>query len=156
MKFNFKSFLKAFLPVLIAAGLGSLFVYLDYVNYDSLNKPFLTPPDWLFPVAWSIIYVLCVISTYLFDTKVEDKETRQKGIINFYINMFLNLMWSVTFFGLGKLVVGLIVIILLYLSTLSTYLTYRKVNKLSGNLLIPYLLWLLLATYLNICIVFLN
>ena len=156
MKINVKSIFKSIIPPILAAAIGSLFVYLDYVSYDDLVKPFLNPPKWVFPVAWSIIYILSMISTYIFDTKVNDKETRQKGLINFYLNMFINALWTVTFFGLGQLVVALIILVLLYMSTLSTYLTYRKVDKLSGNLFIIYLLWLLLALYLNICIVFLN
>jgi len=151
-----KSALKSVIPVLLAAGLGSLFVVLDYIDYDSLTKPFLTPPKVVFPIAWTIIYLLTAAATYRFDTSGSDKETNQKGIINFFINMFINLLWTVTFFGLGQPIVALIVLILLYLSTLSLFLTYRKVDRISGNLIIPYLLWLLMALYLNICIVFLN
>lgn len=155
-KFSIKSLLKSVLPVLLAGGLGSIFVALDYVNYDSLTKPFLNPPKIVFPIAWTLIYICIAIATYFVDTSEADKETKQKCIINFYLNMFINLMWTVSFFGLGLLVVGLIVLILLYFSTLSVYLSYRKIRKLTGNLIIPYLLWLLLALYLNICIVFLN
>ncbi len=151
-----KSALKSVIPVLLAAGLGSLFVVLDYIDYDSLTKPFLTPPKVVFPIAWTIIYLLTATATYRFDTSGSDKETNQKGIINSFINMFINLLWTVTFFGLGQPIVALIVLILLYLSTLSLFLTYRKVDRISGNLIIPYLLWLLMALYLNICIVFLN
>ncbi len=156
MKFDIKKLLNSLLPSLIAGGLGTVFVILDFVNYDSLNTPFLTPPSYVFGIAWTIVYILCVISTYLFLSLTTDGELKQKGIINYYINMFINLLWTVTFFGLGNLIAALILLVLLYLSTLSMYLTYRKVNKLPSNLLIPYLLWLLLALYLNICIVFLN
>lgn len=155
-KIKFKSLLKSIIPALLAASLGSIFVYLDYVDYDSLVKPFLNPPKIVFPIAWTIIYIACMVATYFVDSKEDDKELKQKCIINYYINMFINLIWTVSFFGLGQLVVGLIVLILLYFSTLSMFLTYRKVQKWAGNLIIIYLLWLLLALYLNICIVFLN
>jgi tryptophan-rich sensory protein len=92
----------------------------------------------------------------MFLDKVDNEETKQKGVINYYINMFINLLWTVTFFGLGNFIAALVLLILLYLSTLSLFLIYRKESKLVGNLIIPYLLWLLLALYLNICIVFLN
>ena len=156
MKFDIKKLLKSLIPALIAGGLGTVFVILDFVNYDSLKTPFLTPPSYIFGIAWTVIYILCVISTYLFLSLTTDEELKQKGIINYYINMFINLLWTITFFGLGNLIAALILLILLYLSTLSMYLKYRKANKLPSNLLIPYLLWLLLALYLNICIVFLN
>jgi tryptophan-rich sensory protein len=156
LNFNIKHFLKSFLPVLLAASIGTIFVIMDKINYDSLNKPFLNPPPYVFALAWSIIYVLCIVAMYMFLDKVDNEETKQKGVINYYINMFINLLWTVTFFGLGNFIAALVLLILLYLSTLSLFLIYRKESKLVGNLIIPYLLWLLLALYLNICIVFLN
>ena len=156
MNFNIKHFLKSFLPVLLAASIGTIFVIMDKINYDSLNKPFLNPPPYVFALAWSIIYVLCIVAMYMFLDKVDNEETKQKGVINYYINMFINLLWTITFFGLGNFIAALVLLILLYLSTLSLFLIYRKESKLVGNLIIPYLLWLLLALYLNICIVFLN
>ena len=156
LNFNIKHFLKSFIPVLLAASIGTIFVIIDKINYDSLNKPFLNPPPYVFALAWSIIYVLCIVAMYMFLDKVDNEETKQKGVINYYINMFINLLWTVTFFGLGNFIAALVLLILLYLSTLSLFLIYRKESKLVGNLIIPYLLWLLLALYLNICIVFLN
>lgn len=156
LNFNIKHFLKSFIPVLLAASIGTIFVIMDKINYDSLNKPFLNPPPYVFALAWSIIYVLCIVAMYMFLDKVDNEETKQKGVINYYINMFINLLWTVTFFGLGNFIAALVLLILLYLSTLSLFLIYRKESKLVGNLIIPYLLWLLLALYLNICIVFLN
>lgn len=156
LNFNIKHFLKSFIPVLLAASIGTIFVIIDKINYDSLNKPFLNPPPYVFTLAWSIIYVLCIVAMYMFLDKVDNEETKQKGVINYYINMFINLLWTVTFFGLGNFIAALVLLILLYLSTLSLFLIYRKESKLVGNLIIPYLLWLLLALYLNICIVFLN
>lgn len=156
MKINFKSVFKNLIPIILAAGIGTLFVIMDNVNYDSLQKPFLNPPSYVFSIAWTVIYVLCFIAAYLFDTKSSDKELNQKGTVLLYINMFINLLWTISFFGLGLLIVSMIILALLYFSTVSLFLTYKKVNKLSSVLLIPYLLWLLLAFYLNICIVFLN
>ena len=156
MKFSWKYFFKSFIPVLLASSIGTIFVILDKINYESLNKPFLNPPGYVFSIAWTIIYLLCIYTTYRFLKDNSNYEIRQKGTINYYINMFINLLWTVTFFGLGNFVAALLLLIVLYLSTLTLFLIYRKENKINGNLLIPYLLWLLLALYLNICIVFLN
>lgn len=155
-KINLKNFAKSFLPPLIAGGIGAIIVALDYVNYDNLILPDLHPPKFIFPIAWTIVYACSIVATYIFLQKEDNLERYQKGIINFYVNMFINLMWTVAFFGLGNLLLGLIVIIALYISTLLVYLSYRKTSKVSANLIIPYLAWLLVATYLNICIVFLN
>ena len=133
-----------------------MFVNLDYVDYDKLILPDLHPPKIVFPIAWTIVYVSIIVATYIFDTNETNQEIRQKGMINYYVNMFINLMWNVAFFGLGKLTLGLIIIVILYISCLMIYLIYRKTKKIAGNLIIPYLAWLLVAFYLNICIVFLN
>lgn len=155
-KIDAKSLIKSTLPVIIAGGGGSIFVSIDKINYDLLNKPFLNPPKILFPIMWTIIYVLCIFATYPISKNEENTELKQKCLISYYVNMFLNLLWSVTFFGLGQKVAALIVLCLLYFSLAVMFIFYKKSNKKSSYLLVPYLLWLLLALYLNICIVFLN
>ena len=115
LNFNIKHFLKSFIPVLLAASIGTIFVIIDKINYDSLNKLFLNPPPYVFALAWSIIYVLCIVAMYMFLDKVDNEETKQKGVINYYINMFINLLWTVTFFGLGNFIAALVLLILLYL-----------------------------------------
>lgn len=123
------------------------------MDYHDLVKPTLSPPGIVFPIAWSIIYLLIGISYTLLKEKGEiPKETKQL----YYMQLVFNYLWTFIFFVFRlRLLSVLWIIILDVLVIIMTYQFYKQ-NKLSGILLIPYVLWLLFATYLNISIYFLN
>lgn len=124
-----------------------------YMDYNDLIKPTLSPPGIVFPIAWTIIYLLIGISYTLLKEKGEVlKETKQL----YYTQLIFNYLWTFIFFVFKlRLLSVLWIIILDVLVIVMTYQFYKQ-NKLSGILLIPYVLWLLFATYLNISIYFLN
>ena len=124
-----------------------------YMDYNDLIKPTLSPPGIVFPIAWTIIYLLIGISDTLLKEKGEvPKETKQL----YYTQLIFNYLWTVIFFVFKlRLLSVLWIIILDALVIVMTYQFYKQ-NKVSGFLLIPYVLWLLFATYLNISIYFLN
>lgn len=124
-----------------------------YMDYNDLIKPTLSPPGIVFPIAWTIIYLLIGISYTLLKEKGEVlKETKQL----YYTQLIFNYLWTVIFFVFKlRLLSVLWIIILDALVIVMTYQFYKQ-NKVSGFLLIPYVLWLLFATYLNISIYFLN
>ncbi len=124
-----------------------------YMDYNDLIKPTLSPPGIVFPIAWTIIYLLIGISYTLLKEKGEvPKETKQL----YYTQLIFNYLWTFIFFVFRlRLLSVLWIIILDVLVIIMTYQFYKQ-NKLSGFLLIPYVLWLLFATYLNISIYFLN
>lgn len=126
------------------------------VDYESLKKPLLSPPGYVFPIAWSILYILIAISAYLFDKKIDDKEIRIKGLIIYYIGLFFNAFWTLFFFSLDMKVFASIWLAILYLVSVSNYLIFFKNNKISGYLLLPYLAWLIFALYLNVGTCILN
>ena len=123
------------------------------MDYNDLIKPPLSPPGIVFPIAWTIIYLLIGISYTLLKEKGEvPKETQQL----YYTQLIFNYLWTFIFFVFElRLLSVLWIIILDILVIVMTYQFYKQ-NKLSGILLIPYVLWLLFATYLNISIYFLN
>ena len=123
------------------------------MDYNDLIKPMLSPPGIVFPIAWTIIYLLIGISYTLLKEKGEvPKETQQL----YYTQLIFNYLWTFIFFVFRlRLLSVLWIIILDVLVIVMTYQFYKQ-NKLSGILLIPYVLWLLFATYLNISIYFLN
>ena len=123
------------------------------MDYNDLIKPTLSPPGIVFPIAWTIIYLLIGISYTLLKEKGElPKETQQL----YYTQLIFNYLWTFIFFVFRlRLLSVLWIIILDILVIIMTYQFYRQ-NKLSGILLVPYVLWLLFATYLNISIYFLN
>lgn len=124
------------------------------VWYYNLTKPPLAPPDWIFPPVWSILYfsMLVALLLYLF----KPSQNKKSGYIYFIAQLILNLLWTPAFFYLQNIVLALIVIILLDIFVILTIKSFYKVSKISGLILMPYLLWILFATYLNIGYLVLN
>ncbi len=138
---------------LIIGGIVSLLIA-NSIDYNELIKPPLTPPSILFPIAWTIIYLLMGISFYLLNTKYKDDITYESII--YYIQLFINAMWSIIFFLLKWRFISCIWILLLDIFVIyMIYLFYRKC-KISAYLNTFYLLWILFATYLTIGIFILN
>ena len=123
--------------------------FVDFNNYGSLNKPDLAPPAVVFPIAWTILYVLMGVSLYM-------NRNNKKNMITFFIQLMLNYLWVFVFFGMQSWLGSFIVIILLDVMILYTILEFYKENKLSAYMMIPYLLWCVFASYLNFQIFLLN
>ena len=124
------------------------------VWYSNLTKPPLAPPARIFPPVWSILYfsMLVALLLYLF----KPAQNKKSGYIYFIAQLFLNLLWAPVFFYLKNMFLALIVIILLDIFVILTIKSFYKVSKISGLILIPYLIWILFATYLNIGYLVLN
>jgi len=156
MNNKIKNIFNLFLPLISGSIIG--FLISNYIDYNILVKPPLAPPKILFPIAWTIIYILMGISYYLYkkDKEEEEEEQDKKIKIIYYLQLFVNLAWSIIFFILkNRLLAVLWIIILDLLVIYLIYLFYSK-KKISAYLNIPYLLWILFATYLTIGIYLLN
>lgn len=128
---------------------------LDLTWYTSLTKPALTPPSWVFAPAWVFLYVTIFIALLLF-TLTESRKPKFLGYTYFIVQMVLNILWTPSFFILNNPTLALIDIIALDVFVLLNIIEFYKVSKFSGLLLVPYLLWLIFATYLNAGILILN
>ncbi len=147
-----KSAFYLLLPIILGSLVG-FFISKD-IDYVSLNLPLLAPPKIVFPIAWSIIYVLMGISYYLF--KREFPEPTFKESFIYYLQLFFNLLWSIIFFTFkARLLAIFWIIILDVLVMYMLYLFFRK-KKISFYLNIIYMIWILFATYLTIGIYLLN
>ena len=124
------------------------------VWYYNLTKPPLAPPDWIFPPVWSILYFSMLVALLLYLFKLA--QNKKSGYIYFIAQLILNLLWTPAFFYLQNIVLALIVIILLDIFVILTIKSFYRVSKISGLILMPYLLWILFATYLNIGYLVLN
>ena len=156
VKFNFKVFIICLLIVfLIVGGIGSLFTTKN-VNSDWYQsiQPAITPPNWVFPIAWNILFLLISFSLYFAWTSSKNKREKKKVAIVFGINFILNILWSVLFFGLKQTQIAFIEILLLWLSIFGAILITKKISKKSSWLLIPYLIWVTFASVLNYLIAF--
>ena len=145
---KFKLFIDILIPVAIG-GFISLIIN-PYVDYNSLVQPPLSPPSIVFPIVWTILYVLMGISYYLL------KNSSKKEKIIYFVQLGVNALWSLFFF-IGKFYLfSFIWIILLDVLVIFMIGIFYQNSKISGYLQIPYLIWILFATYLNLGIYILN
>lgn len=124
--------------------------------YQTLQKPDFTPPSWLFAPAWITLYLLMAIAAFLVWRTGLDKPETRTALIIFLVQLVLNALWSIAFFGLQSPLYGVIVIAALWLAILFTILKFFPISKAAGVLMLPYILWVSFAAVLNISILILN
>lgn len=152
MKINLKKIIIIIILTILIGSFFSFFVSMDI--YNVLKKPNLSPPSYVFPIAWIIIYIMISISLYLVTN------TKKNGNFDYYmiyvIQLIVNSLWTFIFFGLECFLFSFFWILLLIILVLfMTYIYYQN-NKYSAYLLIPYICWLIFAAYLNLQIYLLN
>ena len=156
MKINLKRLLICVAIPLAVGGLSALISGGGMEAFEQMNKPPLSPPGWLFPLVWSILYVLMGIASYL----ILESDASHKDIINaltFYgVQLFFNFMWSILFFNFSFYTIAFIWLLVLWILILITTVLFYKISKPAAFLLIPYLLWVTFAGYLNFGIALLN
>ena len=153
-----KNFFYSFAVVAVTAVLASLFNQVGMESfYDSIQLSELNPPNYVFPLVWGILYVILIAVFYLIleHTKQKDKKIRP-AIQLFLANMFLQVLWCYAFFYCGHFLAGLVIIVVLDIMTMIMMEVFYKLNRAAGLMLIPYLLWLLFASYSNWSVVMLN
>lgn len=139
----------------IAGGLGAFFTLSSVQTwYLTLNKPSWNPPSWLFGPVWTTLYVLMGIACFL--VWKSNHPLKKLALIIYFVQLFLNLLWSPAFFGAQNPLLGLVVIIPMWACILACILKFRQINSWAAALLIPYLLWVSFATVLNATIWWLN
>ena len=124
--------------------------------YAALEKPAFTPPNWLFAPAWITLYVLMGIAAFLVWRNGWDKPKVRVALVFFGVQLVLNALWSVVFFGLESPLFGVVVIVMLWVAILITMLRFKGISMAGVWLLLPYLLWVTFASVLNIAIWMLN
>ena len=123
--------------------------------YPSLNMPIFSPPDYVFAPVWSVLYTLMIISYYIILNSTDTIKLQNANLL-FLGQLFLQMLWSYLFFGVGFYSSAIIVIILMIWTVYKMIEQFKAINKTAGNIQYPYLLWLMYATYLNIGIAYLN
>jgi tryptophan-rich sensory protein len=157
---DLNSIIKLIISILAsfaAAGIGSLFTFKAIPTwYAGLKKPRYTPPNWAFGPVWTTLYILMAISVILVWQKGIESDGVLVAFVLFWIQLVINAIWSVIFFGMKSKGGGVITIILLWLLILATIVTSFRVSGWAGALLVPYIVWVSIASYLNIGIWILN
>ena len=126
-----------------------------YPWFNSLIKPSFNPPSWVFSPVWTTLYPLMGISLFMI-SKTEKTKDKTLGIIFFFVQLALNGIWSIVFFGLHQLLLAFLIIILLLLFIILSIWKFYNISKPAAYILIPYLLWVSFATVLNFSLYMLN
>lgn len=147
-----KIYAKSILIPLVLGGIVGILIS-SSIDYDSVQKPFLSPPSMVFPIIWTILYILMGISKGI----LENKSLVDNNInIIYYVQLFVNLLWPIAFFILKWRLFAFIWICLLAVLVLYMIIKFYEKNKLSGLLQIPYFIWTVFAIYLNLFVYILN
>ncbi|MDD4467074.1 MAG: tryptophan-rich sensory protein [Candidatus Pacebacteria bacterium] len=141
----------------LAGAIGSIFTVSAISNwYIYLNKSALNPPDFVFGPVWTILYIFMGVAMFLVWQKGLEKKEVRTALKVFLFQLFLNILWSVFFFGFKDIFAAFFGIIALWFAVLATILSFAKISRLAFWLLIPYILWISFAAYLNYSIWLLN
>lgn len=150
------------IPVALAALAAVLVGVLGFLATDisgwylALEKPAWQPPDWLFGPVWTLIYALAALASISAWQGTTDRRGRNRILVLFAVNAFLNVFWSLLFFRMHRPDWALVEVVFLWLSIVALVVGLRPFSKASTWLLLPYLAWVTFAAVLNLAIVRLN
>jgi translocator protein len=149
--------IAAVLIVFISGAIGNLATLPQITTwYVTLAKPSWTPPNEWFGPIWSSLYILIGIALFLVWRQGLERRDVRFTIGIFTVQLVLNIMWSLVFFGLHSILGGFILIMILWIAILANIIAFYVISKPAGVLLIPYLIWVSIASYLNYSVLILN
>ncbi len=149
----------AFVSVLIALGVGGLSGFLSMNNmkdYEGFTKPVFSPPGWVFPIVWTILYILMGIAAYRVWEQGKQGQDVKKALVLYALQLFLNFLWSIIFFRFRLYGLAFVELLMLLIFILLTTFEFFRIDKVAGYLMIPYIVWVSFAGILNFAIWFLN
>lgn len=154
---NFLKFVVSITAPLLAGFVGSFFTFSSIENwYVYLNKPALNPPSWVFSPVWTVLYILMGIGLFLVWKRGFDRKDIKIAMSVFGVQLVLNTLWSIIFFGTRNPGLAFVDILLLWVSILITTVLFFRISKIAAWLLVPYIVWVSFAAYLNYGIWILN
>jgi len=156
LQINKKALIIAIAIPLLVGTLAAFLTRDSMAQFMQLNKPPLSPPGILFPIVWTILYALMGIASYLVYSSNEKQEDIYDALSVYTLQLFVNFFWSIIFFNLEWYLFAFFWLLLLWALILYTILLFYKISKPAAYLLIPYLLWVTFAGYLNLGIYLLN
>lgn len=139
---------------LAVGGVGALLSG-GFDRYAALEQPPLSPPAWVFPVVWSLLYVGMGAASFLI-SRTKESEQRGRALLLYAVSLALNLFWPLLFFRLGAFLPALFELLLLWCVVLGVIGRFSRLSSPAAWLLVPYLVWLAFAAYLNFGVWFLN
>ena len=156
MKIDKKRLIICLAIPLGVGGAAGLLTMNSMEAFEALNQPPLSPPGWLFPVVWTVLYVLMGIASYLVSVSDAPQEEKARALWTYGIQLAFNFLWPIAFFNLKWYLFAFLWLVILWILILITALRFGRIRKPAGYLLVPYLLWVAFAGYLNLGIYLLN
>jgi tryptophan-rich sensory protein len=156
MKIQWKKLIVAVAIPLLVGGLSALLTSGQMEAFGNLNQPFLSPPAWLFPVVWTILYVLMGVASYRIWIASATDEKKKSALFVYGLQLVFNFFWSIIFFNLKLYLFAFLWLVVLWVLIYITYKRFGKIDVVAEYLLIPYLVWVAFAGYLNLAIWILN
>lgn len=153
LKIQWKKLIICLAIPLAVGGISAFLIQDSMETFDTLQKPPLSPPGWLFPVVWTILYILMGIASYLVLTSSSPNQT---ALTLYGIQLTFNFIWPLIFFNRQQYLFAFIWLVLLWLSILATIIPFDSISKPAKYFMLPYLLWVTFAGYLNFAIYLLN
>ena len=153
---NWKTLLLCLVIPLAAGGIGALLAGGFSGSYEAMYKPLLSPPGWVFPVVWTLLYLLMGYASYLVYISEASMPRKHRALTVYGVQLIINLLWPLFFFRLGWYTFAFIWLLLLIAAVLLCRMLFRYIEKRAGDLLLPYLIWLFFAAYLNLGVAILN
>ena len=124
--------------------------------YSTLSKPSWAPPNWLFGPVWTTLYILMGIALFLVWREGLNRSDVRFAILIFAVQLVLNLLWSIVFFTYHSLFGSFILIMILWIAILANIIAFSIISRTAGLLLVPYIVWVSIASYLNYSVYLLN
>lgn len=156
MKIKWRSLIAALAIPLAVGGLSAWVTKDAMERFAELDQPPLSPPGWVFPVVWTILFILMGVASYLVGTSGMPGRERRNALLLYGVQLVVNFFWSIFFFNMGWYLFSFFWLALLWLLVLETIDLFWKISRTAGILLFPYLAWITFAGYLNFGIFLLN
>ncbi len=154
---TFFQILAAIVLCQLAGVIGSFFTVTEISSwYTTLEKPALNPPNWVFGPVWTLLYTMMGIALFLVWKQFDTSKSARYAVFFFLVHLVVNTAWTLVFFGAKEVALALIVIAILWLMIAALIGWFWKIDRVAALLLVPYLLWVSFASYLNFAILQLN
>ena len=155
-KINIKSLIICIIIPLAVGGLSALLTIGSMQDFEALNKPPLSPPAWLFPTVWTILYALMGVASYLVLEATTSQGAKREAFKVYFLQIFFNFFWSIIFFTLGAYEIAFAWLLILLALIVITTVRFWRLHRYAGILMLPYIAWVGFAGYLNLAIAYIN
>lgn len=149
-----KTYAVSIAVALAVGGLSALLTMDSMEKYQVLDQPPLSPPGWVFPIVWSVLFVLMGIGAAM--VYLSGSPSRKEALAAYGLQLFVNFLWPILFFLLEARLFAFLWLVLLLVLVIWMTVSFARINKTAGLLQIPYILWLIFAGYLNLGVYLLN